>query len=308
MEALLQHKYMKRFCILILIIVWAISLFSNNPIPGDSIGVKVIEGRSFILYRVSAGETAYAVSRKYGIAFTELSASNPYTDLGTIKMGQKILVPGKFLPSHTNYQNLKNKTTAASGIFALDLSHTVLKGETVYAISKKYDVELNALLNMNPAIGTDYTVAEGQKIKIPSPLDQDTSFIEKKNIPKEKRNVEQHITLERPVISVLPNSTETIKYETYKPQEPEGKKDDKTDTLASKADATQLPETSTSAIKTFAQLYADYAYMDMSIISEKGAATWIESATENPISTDKFYALHNNAPVGTIVKVRNLII
>ncbi len=307
MEGLLQHKYMKRFCILILIIVWAISLFGNNTITGDSVGVKLVEGKSFILYKVSAGETAYAVSRKYGIAFAELSVSNPHTDLETIKMGQEILVPEKFSTENISYQNFQNETTAPSEISELDFYHTVLRGETVYAISKKYNVELSALLNVNPLIGTDYTVKEGQLIKILTPRKQELLSIETKNVSVEKENVEQDIVLEGPILIAEPNNTETIKIKTYELEQSAGNQDTKADTLARDINSTLLVESLTSATKTFAQLYADYAYLDMSIVSEKGAATWIEGANQNPISTDNFYALHNNAPIGSIIKVRNMM-
>src|SRR5689334_1941564 len=91
MEALLQDKNLKRICILILISLWAWSVFGETP--GDSVGLKTFEGKAFIVYQVSAGETAYAVSRKYGIPFKEIAAANPGTDMGALKAGQQIFVP-----------------------------------------------------------------------------------------------------------------------------------------------------------------------------------------------------------------------
>ena len=54
MEALLQDKNMKRICALILVLLWAWSVVGNNPVPGDSVGVKTVDGKTLIVYKVSA--------------------------------------------------------------------------------------------------------------------------------------------------------------------------------------------------------------------------------------------------------------
>jgi murein DD-endopeptidase MepM/ murein hydrolase activator NlpD len=99
MEALLQDKNLKRICIVILFSLWAWSVFGGTTAAGDSLGLKTIEGKSFIVYQVSKGETAYAVSRRYSIPFKEIEAANSGVDLGALKAGQQILVPTVFTPA-----------------------------------------------------------------------------------------------------------------------------------------------------------------------------------------------------------------
>ena len=70
MEALLQDKNMKRICVLILMLIWVWSVVGNSSVPGDSVGVKVMDGKTLMVYRVSAGETAYAVRRKNDLPYT----------------------------------------------------------------------------------------------------------------------------------------------------------------------------------------------------------------------------------------------
>ena len=77
--------------------------------------------------------------------------------------------------------------------------------------------------------------------------------------------------------------------------------------MLSEGDLTVEPVVETAdKTKSFAQLYAGYLSTDMIATSEKGVATWIEN---NGIQTanDRFYALHSTAPIGSIVKVRNLM-
>ena len=240
MEALLQDKNMKRICVLILVLIWAWSVVGNNSVPGDSVGVKVMEGKTLIVYRMSAGETAYAVSRKYGIAFKDLAAANPGVDMGALKTGQEILVP----------------TT----------------------------------------LGTTTTVA-------------------KSNTPTEEKREEKKIYPTQEKISVTPveEKKETIIQQSNSGETQPVEKTDESaattstsDVLAT-SDLSKEPATpNTDKSKTFGQLYAEYMSGDMIAASEKGVATWIEN---NGIeaSGDRFYALHNSAPVGSIVKIRNLM-
>lgn len=239
MEALLQDKNMKRICALILVLLWAWSVVGNNPVPGDSVGVKTVDGKTLIVYKVSAGETAYAVSRKYAIAFKDLSAANSGIDMGALKAGQEILVPGNFTAKVT----------------------PVTKTEPVVT---KTEVVVNEPIVEPKVVETE-----------PEPK---AHVIE----TAVKTETQAEIIKEEPVVAADP-------------------------AMLSEGDLTVQPVVETAdKTKTFAQLYAGYLSTDMIATSEKGVATWIEN---NGIQTanDRFYALHSTAPIGSIVKVRNLM-
>lgn len=93
MEAFLHYKHMKRICVLILVLLWAWSVVGNSSVPGDSIGLKVINGKSLVVYKMGAGETAYAVSRRFNVPFKDIAAANEGVDMGALKIGQEIYVP-----------------------------------------------------------------------------------------------------------------------------------------------------------------------------------------------------------------------
>ncbi len=60
----------------------------------DSIGVVQKEGKKFIQYQVSAGNTIYSISKKYQISLPELQKINPELNNG-LKAQQIILIPFK---------------------------------------------------------------------------------------------------------------------------------------------------------------------------------------------------------------------
>ena len=245
MEALLQDKNMKRICALILTLLWVWSVMGNNTIPGDSVGLKTIEGKTLIVYKMSAGETAYAVSRKYAIPFKEISAVNSGTDLGALKAGQEILVPSKF--SASIIQNIKEEPVI------------------VEIIKKEEPVVIEVIKKDEPVI-------EKKEITIVKEIPP--VVIEKK--PEQEVVVTENAAIEN-------------------------------NSMLSKSDLSSDPTIPISdKTKSFAQSYAEYLSSDMMAVSEKGVATWIEN---NGIQTsgDRFYALHSSAPIGSIVKVRNLM-
>jgi len=244
MEALLQDKNMKRICVLILVILWAWSVVGNNTLPGDSVGVRTVDGKTLIIYKVSAGETAYAVSRKYGITFKHLAAANSGVDMGALKSGQEILVPGKFTASNTQVK-------------------------TTEPIITKNEVKVIEPI-VEPKIVESEPEPKAHVIETPVKTETQTEIIK-----------------EEPVVASEPVNTDPA--------------------MLSEGDLTVQPIVETGdKSKTFAQLYAGYLSTEMIATSEKGVATWIE---KNGIQTanDRFYALHSSAPIGSIVKVRNLM-
>ena len=244
MEALLQDKNMKRICALIVVLLWTWSVIGNNSVPGDSVGIKTVDGKTLIVYKVSAGETAYAVSRKYAIAFKDLSAANSGVDMGALKAGQEILVPGNFAAKVT----------------------PVTKTEPVVT---KNEVVVNEPIVEPKVVETE-----------PEPK---AHVIEK----AVKTETQAEIIKEEPVVAADPVAADPA--------------------MLSEGDLTVEPVVETAdKTKSFAQLYAGYLSTDMIATSEKGVATWIEKSGIQT-SNDRFYALHSTAPIGSIVKVRNLM-
>ncbi len=246
MEALLQDKNLKRICIIIILSLWAWSVIGNNTLPtastsafeyaapGDSIGIKTIEGKSFVVYQMGKGETAYAVSRKFGVPFKDIAAANSGVDMGALKVGQQILVPVSF--------------------------HNATPVESTATTQ-----------NLNTAKEETSASQTTQTVSSPAVTENKTESIAQSN---SETRTEPEAVIANTENNVVSESTSS--------------------------------EYSGEKTKSFAMLYADYQSENMIAVSEKGAATWIEN---NNIETsgDRFYALSNTAPVGSIIKVRNMM-
>lgn len=239
MEAILQVKNMKRLCALILVLLWAWSVVGNNPVPGDSVGLKKVDGKTLLIYKMSASETAYAVSRKFNITFKELEQANVGTDLGALKVGQEIFVPRNYLSALV--QTKTKEVEEPEVVVAQSTNNSDSKKETIIKAEEKVNtIEPPKKVESEPEKIAVVEVAVDPQILADEDLAAD---------------------------AVIPNTDKS---------------------------------------KSFAQVYAEYLSGSMIATSEKGVATWIDN---NGIqsSGDRFYALHSSAPIGSIVKVRNLM-
>ena len=105
-------------------------------------------------YTVKQGDTLYSIAKAHGYSVAELQNHNKNLT-NSISIGQNISIPAK---GHT-----ANKQTKAA---AKPIIHIVKKGETLYSISKSYNVTVDAIIAYNKFANNSISV--GQKVKIPS--------------------------------------------------------------------------------------------------------------------------------------------
>lgn len=117
-------------------------------IPIDSVGTEVINGKTFILYKVEPKETLYAISNKYNVSVDELVKENPETEAG-LQEGAILRVP--YRPE-----------TAETGKF-----HVVEKSETLYSISRQYEVSVAELKEWNGLVNDALRL--GEKLRVSAP-------------------------------------------------------------------------------------------------------------------------------------------
>ncbi|WP_165022966.1 LysM peptidoglycan-binding domain-containing protein [Dysgonomonas sp. ZJ279] len=104
-------------------------------------------------HTIQSQETLYGISRQYTITIEDLVAANPGLNESTFKAGKTILIP--------LYDKL-----VKSGFANPNIEHKVEKGETLYSISKAYDVSIETLFNSNPSL-SDKGLKEGSMLSIP---------------------------------------------------------------------------------------------------------------------------------------------
>lgn len=107
-------------------------------------------------HTIEKGETLYRLSKKYGISISKICTLNSINQNTPLKIGQKIQI------SRTNFSKIDQQNSTQQ--LDLDKTHTVKKGETLYSISRKYNLSVDALKQLNNINST--TLSIGQQLII----------------------------------------------------------------------------------------------------------------------------------------------
>jgi LysM repeat protein len=101
-------------------------------------------------YTVKAGDTLYRISQKYFTTVAAIIAANPGINPNLLYIGQQLCIPGQ--PSYPNCPEGN--------------SYTVKPGDTLFAISRFFNVSVDDIIEANPGINPNLLFL-GQVICIP---------------------------------------------------------------------------------------------------------------------------------------------
>lgn len=138
-------------------------LFFLSIIPLSTLGqekpqVHKINGSKYYLHVVEPGNTLYGISKLYNLSIDGILISNPVVKDEGLKVNQTLLIP----VTSDNKKGLGGLIEENENFIV----HAVQPKETLYAISKKYEITLDALLNANPQIREEGLKANSH-VKIP---------------------------------------------------------------------------------------------------------------------------------------------
>jgi LysM repeat protein len=144
--------------------------------------VHKINGQKYYLHVVEKGNTLYAISKLYQTTIDAIEQHNPVIKEDGLKVNQTLLIP----VNKDNKRDLGGLVEQSSN----SVSHEVQPKETLYAISKQYDVPLNALLKANPEVEK-----EGLKIGMLIQVPIEKVEVEQENHiePAQPDSLERHI-------------------------------------------------------------------------------------------------------------------
>lgn len=108
-------------------------------------------GKTYLLHTVEKGQTLYAISKTYSISVEDIKKANPELADNGIKIEQNIRIPVKAIDKKQAKKS--DITMKGDTIF-----HEVLKKETVYALTKKYEITEERLLELNPELANGLKV------------------------------------------------------------------------------------------------------------------------------------------------------
>jgi LysM repeat protein len=124
-------------------------------------------------HTVEAGETIYSISKKYGVGQDELMEWNNLQS-PSLSIGQKLWVSSPSnIPSEKEGIDEGKKIEASGKII-----HVVDLGETIYSISKQYDVKQSDIIELNEL--KDNNIAVGQKLIIKAEVEEKVEEVIKK--------------------------------------------------------------------------------------------------------------------------------
>jgi membrane-bound lytic murein transglycosylase D len=136
---------------------------------------------------VRRGENLSSIAHRYGITIEQLKQLNNLSSRAIIRKGQKLRVRPESTPKSAAQKKHANafamfksnsasrakaaqRTIAASKgshqVAAMSRKHVVRRGETLYDVSKRYNVGLNRLAKAN-GLKVNYRVMAGEKLVIP---------------------------------------------------------------------------------------------------------------------------------------------
>ncbi len=140
-------EYLRTFLALFLFLTFALHATAQVVVERSKDKV-IISGTAYYMHQVKKGETAYSISKAYGITVEELTKENPPALYG-INEGQLLRIPYRDIPKSQPAQPVTVESHRDDSRY---IYHKLQPGETVYALSKSYGVSENEIISANPGI------------------------------------------------------------------------------------------------------------------------------------------------------------
>lgn len=137
-------------------------------LPTDDTEVIETEESNSFVHTVRRGETLYGIGKMYNVSVAEIKEFNPGVT-SKLNVGDKLNIPqkGKKVTTTTSKANVSDKADSKKTVADSDyIFHTIASGETLYAISGKYDVTVKEIIRANPGIKPN-KLYKGSVIRIP---------------------------------------------------------------------------------------------------------------------------------------------
>ena len=125
----------------------------NNDINNN---ISQPENTEPIVYTVKADDNLWNISRKYGVSAEVIIDINDLRDKDLLSLGQKLEIPA--IGGGVSNSNQKQEPTI--------ITYTVVKGDTLWSISHRYDVKMTSIISANN-LKEISRLSIGQKLKLP---------------------------------------------------------------------------------------------------------------------------------------------
>jgi LysM repeat protein len=249
------------------------------PYFGEEPEEKLKARNGTVFHVVKSGDTFYSISKKYDVTVDSIMAMNKLKTT-TLNLGDELIVGYRNEPEANESTILTDVKPLLGDVISstepsserptsTDQFHIVKASETLYAISRLYNVEFNKIKELNNLnsneldIGQKLLISKVKKVEFVENTEQRQKPLPEEAIQKKivKKDTITNIQLPKPI---------------------------KIDTLYVKTDNSRFKE----RIEKMGNL-------DKTV--EEGFAMKIQNTEDSR----KYLALHRNAPIGTVIEVKN---
>lgn len=138
---------------------YLLSGFSQEEIVVNKSSQKILlNGKVYYLHTVKQGQTLYSISKAYGVSQDDILDANPEIENNIIKIGNAIKIPAEVkIPKDPEPPPLQDNANY--------YYHKVTPGETIYFLSKKYNVSPDIIFTYNPSAREG--ISKGSILTIP---------------------------------------------------------------------------------------------------------------------------------------------
>lgn len=188
-----MFRFLLVFCIL-----WVCAgAFGQERVVKKSSDIVVIKGKSYYLHTVETGQTLYSIAKAYGVDVNEIKGINGKKD-NTLSLYEVLKVPYSepFVQKDGKYYY-----------------HKVKKGETLYSLSREFNIKPRRILKVNEQYNESLPVGAVvrlplDEITIPVADGQDNSAVRKEEKVEPK---EEEMAVAAAETVTKPEAKETVK-------------------------------------------------------------------------------------------------
>ena len=123
----------------------------------------VLERDDLVLIRyhyhvVRYGDTLWSMSRHYGVTLASIEQHNPGSSARYLRLGETIIIPAS--------RDMEAPAARTASVHSFDGQHLVVRGDTLWSLSRIYGVDPEALADAN-GMGLNQTLREGRTLRVP---------------------------------------------------------------------------------------------------------------------------------------------
>jgi LysM repeat protein len=196
-------KWLFHFLLLLLFVVASPLHAQTDGAIKKSKKIEVIDGKKYYIHTVEKGQTLFAIAKAYELTVNDIQQENPDAING-IKKGQVLRIPfQKVIAPVVINTPVKSPIIDTSDYFM----HLVEQGQTLYSITRMYNVSEERVLLLNPEVKMG--LKAGQRLKIPGKSKNGTATIPTDSVPKFVKKDVYHVAVMLPLRLYAVNEIDT---------------------------------------------------------------------------------------------------